>query len=199
MTTLAVAFFWTPREAEAAVTVDTSTYSVGLAKATSFSQERKTWYDGDRYWVAFYATNVVIEFWYCDDGDDCQQAANWHENTSATITLGLGAFMGFSIEADSSNAFIAYASGAPSYRANVYAHRANTAGYPGTAFAWEAQQTVITAASPTGYNYPVIERDTNNKVRVMANLVHDTTSDSQWESKLHNNANDVSTASWGSL
>jgi hypothetical protein len=67
--------------------------------ATAYSFQRKTWYDGTRYWKSFY-NGSAIEFWYSiDDG------VNWTQNTSATISVDTN---DFSIEADNSNVFITY-------------------------------------------------------------------------------------------
>lgn len=70
----------------------------------SQSFQRKTWWDGTRYWRAYHdTTDGRIEFEYSTDG------TSWTENTSARITT--GATNDFSVEADSSNAFVTYSTG----------------------------------------------------------------------------------------
>jgi len=111
-----------------ATTVDTSTSST----PTAYSFQRKTWYDGTRYWSAFHSNaDDRIEFWYSSDG------STWTENTSARISVDTH---DFSVEANSANAFIAYTSGD-----NIVAAKATS--YPGTGFSWTDTTTALSAGT----------------------------------------------------
>jgi hypothetical protein len=120
--------------------------------ATAYPFQRKTWYDGTRYWKSFNA-NSRIEFWYSTDG------SNWTENTSARIAVNTN---DFSIEADSSNAFIAYTNGY-----DIETRKASS--YPGTGFSWGTATVAYNGSSETdAYSYPSITRDSDNKVWIQS-------------------------------
>jgi hypothetical protein len=131
-------------------------YKVGASAATptANSAQRKTWYDGTRYWRSYLdTTNGRIIFEYSTTG------TSWTENTSARIDISTS---DFSIEADSSNLFIVYTSG------NSIKSRA-AASYPGTTFSWGTEQTTLTGTSSvSSYSFPVISRDSSSYVWVAA-------------------------------
>ena len=115
-----------------AFTIITSTSS--LATANSF--QRKTWFDGARYWISFYSAAANrIEFWYSTDG------TSWIENASARILVGTN---DFSIEADSLYALIVYPEGE-----DLKARKA--ASYPSTSFSWGGAVAAFPAISPSIY------------------------------------------------
>jgi hypothetical protein len=67
---------------------------------TSYNFQRKTWYDGTRYWRSYLdTTNSRIRFDYSTDG------TSWTEDTSARIDSNT---QDFSVYGDSSNAYISY-------------------------------------------------------------------------------------------
>ncbi|TSC90970.1 MAG: Uncharacterized protein CEN90_697 [Parcubacteria group bacterium Licking1014_17] len=117
------------------------------AVSTQASFQRKTWYDGSRYWAAFYDGADSIDFWYSKNGN------SWLQNNSATISV---ATPDFSIKADSSNAYIVYTDGN-----DIKIKKA--ASYPATNFSWGGATTVFTGAP---HDYPVVEKDTNNRIMV---------------------------------
>lgn len=120
----------------------------GSSSATSYSFQRKTWYDGSRYWQAFNA-NSQIEFWYSTDG------SSWTENTNARISVNTS---DFSIEADSSNVFIAYTNG-------YDIETRSGSSYPGTGFSWSSAATACNGSSSSDtFSYPTLSRDSNNKI-----------------------------------
>lgn len=139
---IAIVLFAAISPAAAAVTVGTSTANT----ATQYSQQRKTWYDGTRYWVAFY-DGTQIDFYYSANG------STWTQNTNATIVISVG---DFSIDADSSHAFIAESTGG-----TLEARSATS--YPSTSFSWSAATTIDTNFIES---QPSITRDSNNKVWV---------------------------------
>lgn len=155
---------------QAAVTVDTSTSN----SPTSYGFQRKTWHDGSRFWVAFYSGSQ-IEFWYSADG------SSWTQNTSATLAIN---DYDFSIEADSTNLFIAYVNGI-----NIEARKASS--YPGTGFSWGSPTTVFTPGINEICLESTIERDSNNKVRINTVLLNDTLGTSELSTKLSTSANDI--------
>lgn len=117
---------------------------------TAYSFQRKTWYDGTRYWRAYHdSVDARIEFEYSSDGN------TWTENTSARIATST---YDFTVWGDSSNAFIAYTNGF-----DVEARKAGT--YPGTGFSWGAATIVYNGNSATDlYRYPSIAYDSNSKI-----------------------------------
>lgn len=140
--------------------VDTSTSSV----ATAYSFQRKTWYDGTRYWSAFWSDgDDRIEFWY--SGDD---GVSWTENTSARIAIDTN---DFSIEANSTNVFIAYTT-----QMDIRSKKGTS--YPGTGFSWGTEYVVMDGSVMTMqvYTYPAMSRDSNSKLWVMAKNLADTPS-----------------------
>jgi hypothetical protein len=122
--------------------------------ATQNSTQRKTWFDGTRYWQAV-LNSQSIEFWYSTDG------VNWIKNPNATLVDGGSTYThysnDFSIEADSNYAYISYSH--PSM-GTLYIRAATS--YPGTGFGWGAENTV---GSATG-SLSTISRDSTGKVRV---------------------------------
>jgi hypothetical protein len=106
-------------------TIDADMSDSSSATANSF--QRKTWYDGTRYWKSFY-NGSAIEFWYSiDDG------VNWTQNTSATISVDTN---DFSIEADSTNAFI-------TYKEDNKIKASTATSYPSTSFTWGSTTDVF--------------------------------------------------------
>ncbi len=147
----------------AATTVDTSTSS----SPTAYGFQRKTWHDGTRYWSAFHSdADNRIEFWYSADG------TSWTENTGARISVDTN---DFSIEADSSNAFIVNSNpdglALNARKACTSTGQAGCSGagsnlYPHIGFVWGSSTLVVSCGSGCDYDYPVINRDTNSKVRI---------------------------------
>lgn len=169
--------FYSGGAALAAVAVTTSSTS---STSTADSQQRKTWYDGTRYWVAFY-DGTHIDFYYSTTG------SSWTQNTSATITT--SATQDFSIEADSSRAFIVYNDqfGVPNF--------SSAASYPGISFSWNAPSTIGDGLSD---NSPSIARDTSGYVHVCFGDSPDVLPGSfVWGCEKSTNPND-SPAAWGS-
>jgi len=109
--------------------VDTSTSD----STTAYSFQRKTWYDGTRLWSAFHSGSE-IEFWYSENW-----GSSWTQNTLATLSIDTN---DFSIEADSSDLFIAYTD---DYDTKVRA----VSGYD------YRKQIPITGQSGAGTNYQV--------------------------------------------
>ena len=86
-----------------------STCPLNGSSASSF--QRKTWYDGTRFWRSYQDTdNDRIVFEYSTDG------TNWTEDSSARIDTNTN---DFSVQADSSNAYIAYKTGAVTNEDNL--------------------------------------------------------------------------------
>ncbi len=170
---LAVSFYFVSQGAEAAVTVDTSTNS----GATQSSYQRKTWYDGTRFWVAFYS-GTAIEFWYSTNG------SSWIQNTTVTSPVNTS---DFSIEANSSSMYIIFgASGVVSASKAV--------SYPGITFTLSGQTTVFPSTFPPTYSSVSISKDANNRLRAMAK---ESNTNLSYVSKLSTNADDIT--AWGSL
>ena len=132
------------------ITAD-SCSSSSSSSATAYSFQRKTWYDGTQLWKSFNA-NSQIEFWYSTDW-----GTSWTENTTARIAVDTS---DFSIEADSSYAFIAYTDG--------YAIKAaSSQNYPGTGFSWTNTTIVFNGTGASDkYLLPTSTKDSNNKVWV---------------------------------
>lgn len=161
-------------------TVDTSTG----ASSTAYSFQRKTWYDGTRYWTAFWSGSQ-IEFWYSANG------SSWTQNTNATIATST---KDFSVEADSSNAFIVYQTEG-AVNKDIVARQSTS--YPSTAFSWGSYNTVFQGNTTNEqFRFPTIDRDTNNKIRV---IVERALTGPSWNvaSKLSTSANDIT--AWGSI
>ncbi len=79
--------------------------------SSAYSFQRKTWYDGTRYWRSFQdTTDNRIEFEYSIDG------SSWTENTSARIDVDTD---DFSIYGDSTNTYIAYKTAAVTNEDNL--------------------------------------------------------------------------------
>jgi hypothetical protein len=121
---------------------------------TDYSFQRKTWFDGTRYWRAYHDTaNSRIRFDYSLD------STSWTENTTARVAVNTA---DFSIEADSSNLFVVYTSSN-----DIRGQKATS--YPGTSFAWGAEGTILNGSGSTDdYSYPVIARDSSSYVWVGA-------------------------------
>lgn len=74
------------------------------------SSQRKVWFDGTKYWTAFFSEgDSRIEFWYSVDGN------SWNENVGARITSDSS---DFTVKADNEAAYIIY-----SYEGSVYARK----------------------------------------------------------------------------
>ncbi len=116
------------------------------AQATAYSFQRKTWFDGERHWLAF-NSGSKIKFYYSSDG-----GSTWYENLSASISV---ATNDFSIEADPVRAFIVYVDGGA-----VKARKALS--YRGISFSWDSATTIAL----DGY-YPTISKDSSNKLWVL--------------------------------
>jgi len=161
------------------ITQDTCATSTS-SQATAYSFQRKTWYDGTQYWKSFYS-GTQIEFWYSNDS-----GLTWTQNTSATISVSTN---DFTIEADTTDAFIAYTDG--------YDIKANedTGTYPATNFAWGGSPTTVyTGSSGTDeYDYPAITKDSNNKVWITA--THLSGTDYLFKARQSTIASDIS--AWG--
>jgi len=128
-------------------------FSSTSSSATGYSFQRKTWYDGARFWSAYYNGSNIVFYYSSDNG------TSWTQDTNATIFVSTN---DFSIEADSSNCFIVYTSGY-----NINGRQASN--YPGTGFSWGAESTVLTGSGTIDqYDYPVIERDSGSYVWVGA-------------------------------
>ncbi len=121
---------------------------------TSQSFQRKTWYDGTRYWRSSYdIIDSRIEFEYSSDG------TSWSENTSARVSTNTS---DYSIEADSTNLFVVYMNSS-----DIKGRKASS--YPGTSFGWGTEETILNGTSITdAYSYPVISRDSSSYVWVGA-------------------------------
>jgi len=117
---------------------------------TAYSFQRKTWYDGTYYWRSYNdPADQRIEFEYSTDG------SSWTENTAARIDVNTN---DFSIQADSSNGFIAYTNGY-----DIETRKA--ASYPATNFSWGSENVVYNGSSSTDYyQYPTLAHDSNSKV-----------------------------------
>lgn len=128
--------------------------SVKAAIETGYSFQRKTWYDGTRYWRAYNdTTDARIEFEYSTDG------TSWTENSSARIAVST---TDFSLYGDASNAYIVYTNGY-----DIEARKAST--YPGTGFSWGTATIVYDGSATTNYyRYPTLAYDSNSKVWVSA-------------------------------
>ncbi len=128
-------------------------------QAIESSFQRKTWYDGTRYWRSYYdTTDQRIEFEYSTTG------SSWTENTNARISSASSA--DFSLDADNSNAFVVYKLGH-----DIAGSKATS--YPGTSFSWGSEQTILDGASSAdSYSLPVITRDSSSYVWVAAKLTY---------------------------
>ncbi|RJR27995.1 hypothetical protein C4561_00625 [candidate division WWE3 bacterium] len=116
------------------------------------SFQRKTWFDGTRYWTGYYDYgNGDVLFFYSSDG------INWTQNTGAALTSNV---QDYSVYGDSSNLFIVYKTGG-----NIMARSATS--YPGSNFTWGTEYTVFDTAN-TWYG-PYITRDSNNYLWATAN------------------------------
>ena len=127
-------------------TISTSTSGT----ATGYSQQRHTWYDGSRYWVAYYNGTQIV-FYYSSNGN------SWTQNSTATITTSIS---DFAVEADSSHAYIAYASAGAVQVLDV----SNASGYPGTGFSWVAPTAAVTGASGDTISNIAISSDSNGYI-----------------------------------
>ncbi|OGM63271.1 hypothetical protein A2961_05240 [Candidatus Woesebacteria bacterium RIFCSPLOWO2_01_FULL_39_21] len=117
------------------------------SSATGYSFQRKTWYDGTQLWRAFHDGTQIVFYYSTDWG------TNWTQNSSATLAISTN---DFSIEADSSNAFIFY------YNPSTYSIHARTASsYPGTAFSWGSATSVFGGSVGAPCTYPAIIRDSS--------------------------------------
>ncbi|KKR05787.1 MAG: hypothetical protein UT34_C0002G0294 [candidate division WS6 bacterium GW2011_GWF2_39_15] len=124
------------------------------ANPTGYSFQRKTWYDGSRYWRAFNdTTDSRIEFEYSTDG------SSWTENTTARIYSNT---KDFSLVGGSANAYIAYKIGD-----DIEVKKATS--YPGVSFSWgSASISYNGTSSDDTYQYPTITQDSNSKIWVSA-------------------------------
>lgn len=201
---ITVIVFALSQPALAAVTVSTTNVATG----TMYSNERHSWYDGTRYWTAYIvsvdASTSAVRFWYCASSSDCNQAGNWTESTGSQISeSGAGSFASFSIEADSTNAFIAiHVSASPGA---IYAFKAckstGEAGcasatlYPAAGFTWGSVTTVGAGTGSGADKAPTITKDTNNKLRINWPKRSAGPPLGDYSSILSTNANDIS--AWG--
>jgi hypothetical protein len=123
---------------------------VGLTE-TQYSWQRKTWYDGTRYWAAFYHSgDNKIKAFYATAADCC----TWTENASTAITT---ASNDFSVWGNSTSVYIVWQSGA-----NIEAGYANSGGgYPGTAWDWRGSNatSLVCQAGIFTCNRPYIFQD----------------------------------------
>jgi len=159
--------------------VNTST----VQHATRSGFQRKTWHDGTRYWTALHNGSYLL-FWYSANG------SGWTENTNAQIAVNTSG--DFSIEADSSYAFIVYWDGEYDI---LVRNASTTTSYPGVGFSWADATTVFDGNSASDkYYYPAISRDTNNKIRIDATTLQ--SSNYYIQSRLSTNANNIT--AWGS-
>lgn len=161
------------------IVIDASTISTSTGSlSTAYSFQRKTWFDGIRYWSAFNsATNSRIEFWYSTDG------SSWSENTSARISIDSN---DFSIQADSSNLFISYSNGY-----DIETRKASS--YPTTGFSWGSATIVFNGSGDSDdYNYSYIEKDSDNKLWITATQTSDS-GNYIFKAIQSTNANDIST------
>ncbi len=133
-------------------------YTVGTsasANATAYSFQRKTWWDGSRYWTSLWDGYAELQFYYSDTGE------NWTQNENATFG-DEDLTNDFSIIGDSENAFIVYSDGT-----NVYARQTwEMLGYPGTDWMWDDPYEVFTPTPPFGESciYPHMNRDSSNYI-----------------------------------
>jgi hypothetical protein len=152
-------------EPSQASTVDSSTSS----SSTAYSFQKKTWYDGTRYWSAFHSDDDDrVEFWYSGDG------SSWTENTSARLSFDSN---DFSVEADSSKAFILYKNGY-----DVEAREASS--YPGTSFSWGSATTVYDGSGIPWY-------DLNWQHRIRITVQSSEVSDDQTDFPVYVNLDDL--------
>jgi len=124
--------------------------SGAICQDAANSFQRKTWYDGTRYWRSSRDSgNARIIFEYSTDG------TSWTENTGARISVDT---TDFSLWADSSNAFISYTNGY-----DIETREAST--YPGTSFTWGSATVVYNGTGATDYyRYPTITQDSDSKI-----------------------------------
>ncbi len=152
-----------------------------LSSDTGNPSQRKTWWDGSRYWVSFYSTDDErIEFHYSTDG------SSWTENSSARIS-NRNWVSDFSVDCDSSYCFIVYSEG----RGSILAREASS--YPGTGFSWGSANTVFSSAELTSYKYCDIRRDENDYVWAISTYFSGVSPDSI-KARRASTTNDVS--SW---
>lgn len=110
-------------------TVDTASTSTAI----SFAYQNKVWYDGTRYWIAFYsASDSRIEFWYSTDG------SSWAENTNARLTANS---QHFGIYEDNTSLYINFTNSTTA----VYVSEASS--YPSTSFSWGSANTAMSNAN----------------------------------------------------
>ncbi len=126
--------------------------AVSSSAPSAYPFQRKTWYDGSRYWKSFQNSDATrMEFWY-KDGD------LWFENTTARVPVNTN---DFTVEADSANLFLAYTNGYD------VAARSATA-YPGTAFSWGSATAALDGTVDDEFSYPALAKDTNSKIWLSA-------------------------------
>jgi hypothetical protein len=142
-----VIILYPAQPALAYVLVTTSSSST----ATDNQSERKTWYDGTRYWSAI-LNGSNVEFWYSNGS-----GFSWAQDSSATLSINTDQY---SIEANSSNAYIAYKD---TSSGNIFASKASS--YPGTGFSWGSASTALSGSANSG---PTINRDTGGFLWVSA-------------------------------
>lgn len=135
-------------------TVDT-TSALGDA-AHSF--QRKTWWDGSRYWTSFLSSgDNRLEFHYSSDG------SSWTENTDARRASSMSEG-DFSLECDSSDCFIAFW-----HNNTIGASQATD--YPATDFSWGSDYVVFSAGGMgSRYDYCYIKKSPTDHIWVSAKL-----------------------------
>jgi len=120
--------------------------------ATSYSFQRKTWWDGNRYWVGYWKDIANrIQFEYSTDG------TSWTENASARITEDTN---DFSIDCDSTDCFLVYTD-YPDVRT------VKAVEYPDTAFSWSISTIVLEGDVISSYYYPYINKDDDDYMWVV--------------------------------
>jgi len=107
---------------------------VFFADATGFSFQRKTWYDGDRYWVSFYDSSPErpgTRFCYASSS-----SGPFYGNNNAIIP---NYSNDFCVVGDDKNLFILYAYSTTTTVGRVFIAQADTSTYPGVD--WEIGAT----------------------------------------------------------
>jgi len=131
--------------------------TTNTATATAYSFQRKTWYDGSRYWVSFW-TNLEnrVEFHY-------MISSSWTENTSARYSLDSN---DFSILCDSSDCYLVGSNGS-----DITVTKAT--GYPASNFGWDTATTVEAGGPAIYYTHPYINRDGSDYLWVIYRYFYD--------------------------
>lgn len=166
--------------------------------STASPYQRKTWFDGARYWVSFWDDSANrIEFHY----DSIQSAPSWTENTNARYA-GLDS-NDFSILCDSADCYIIGSNGS-----DIGAAKAS--GYPASNFSWGTTQAVETSVLTETWSRPYINKDGNDYIwaiyrynqnttyRIVAKRSSNASSVSAWGTRYTLN-NVLNNDNWGSV